>query len=121
MELLTLILIGIVAAEHLFILYIELFAWETVGRKMFVGVIPSEQFAQTKVLAANQGLYNGFLAAGLIWVLFISDVIWQQNVALFFLGCVLVASMYGALTASGRILLTQGLPAALALGCVLFL
>jgi putative membrane protein len=64
--------------------------------------IPEEQFEKTKVLAANQGLYNGFLAAGLVWSLLITDTTWSKNVALFFLGCVLVAGIYGAMTASKR-------------------
>mgnify|MGYP003893107313 CR=1 FL=1 len=79
-----------------------------------------EQFEKTKVMAANQGLYNGFLAAGLIWSLLISDAEWSKNVALFFLACVLVAGVYGALTASKRIFFVQAVPAILGLLSLLF-
>lgn len=104
------IMIGIVALEHLYILWIEMFAWETKGRKTFSS-LPGHLFPATKTLAANQGLYNGFLAAGLIWSLWIEDKAWQSNVALFFLGCIIVAAVYGALTAAGSIFFKQGLPA----------
>ena len=73
MEILSKILIGIVALEHLYILYMEMFAWETLGKKTFKGSLKPELFTPTKGLAANQGLYNGFLAAGLIWSLLIND------------------------------------------------
>ena len=119
MELLSKILIAIVAIEHLYILYMEMFAWETLGRKTFKGALPDDLFTPTKGLAANQGLYNGFLAAGLIWSLFIADEIWSQNVALFFLGCVMVAGVYGALSASRKIFFVQALPAIIAIGVLL--
>jgi putative membrane protein len=76
-------------------------------------------FAPTRVLAANQGLYNGFLAAGLIWSFFIADVAWSTNVAVFFLVCVIVAGVYGAVTATKKIFFIQAVPALLALGAVL--
>ncbi|MVN92472.1 DUF1304 domain-containing protein [Mucilaginibacter aquatilis] len=114
MKLLSAILIGLVAIEHLYILWIEMFAWTTKGKATFTS-LPSHLFEQTKVLAANQGLYNGFLAAGLIWSLLIEDEQWAFNVAVFFLSCVMVAAIYGAFTASKSILLKQGLPAILAL------
>lgn len=121
MNIITLILIAIVALEHLYILYIEMFAWETKGKKFFKS-LPEEIFPKTKTMAANQGLYNGFLAAGLLWSLCISDVVWQFNVALFFLGCVIVAALYGTLsTKSPKILIAQGSPAILALICLFFL
>lgn len=110
MELLINILIGFVALLHCYILWFEMFAWETRGRKVFIN-IPSELFPKTKVFAANQGLYNGFLAAGLIWTFFISNPEWKENIALFFLGCVAVAGIYGSLTASKKIIYVQGLPA----------
>ena len=66
MEIISKILIAIVALEHLYILYMEMFAWETLGKKTFKGSLPDEMFKPTKKLAANQGLYNGFLSAGLI-------------------------------------------------------
>ncbi|MBN3581661.1 DUF1304 domain-containing protein [Algoriphagus aestuarii] len=114
MALLTDILIGLIAALHLYFLYFEMFAWETIGRKTFKS-LPPEIFPKTKVLAANQGLYNGFLVAGLIWSLLIEDPHWSFYVAIFFLGCVLVAGIYGALTASKKIFWVQGLPALIAL------
>ena len=118
MKLFAIITIALVAVEHLYILWIEMFAWTTKGKATFKS-FPPELFAQTKVLAANQGLYNGFLAAGLIWSLCISDALWSKNVAIFFLGCVVVAALYGGFTASRSILLKQGLPAAIALIAVL--
>ena len=119
METLSLILTGIVALEHLYILWMEMFAWETVGKKTFRGALPEELFKATKGLAANQGLYNGFLAAGLIWSFFIENPEWSFNIRVFFLGCVIVAALYGGITSSKSILLKQGLPAILALICVL--
>lgn len=110
MELASKVIIGLVAALHLYFLYFEMFAWETTGRKIF-RQFPAELFPKTKALAANQGLYNGFLVAGLIWSLLISDPIWADKIALFFLGCVLVAGIYGAFTASKKIFWVQGMPA----------
>ncbi len=115
MEIISKILIALVALEHLYILYMEMFAWETLGKKSFKGALPDELFKPTKGLAKNQGLYNGFLAAGLIWSLMISDEIWSKNIAIFFLGCVIVAGIYGAITASRKIFFVQALPAILAL------
>jgi putative membrane protein len=115
MHTLSKILIALVALEHLYILYMEMFAWETLGRKTFKGAMPDALFTPTKTMAANQGLYNGFLAAGLIWSLLISDARWSSNVALFFLGCVAVAGIYGAFSASRKIFYTQALPAIVAL------
>jgi putative membrane protein len=114
MKLLTDILIIVIAALHLYFLYFEMFAWDTIGRKTFKQ-IPAEVFPKTKVLAANQGLYNGFLVAGLIWSLLIEDPRWSFYVAVFFLGCVLVAGIFGAVTASKKIFWVQGLPALIAL------
>ena len=110
MELLIKILIGIIAFLHLYFLYFEMFAWTTKGRKIF-RKYPAEFFEKTKALAANQGLYNGFLAAGLIWTFFIIDENWRVNVSLFFLGCVAVAGIYGAITADKKIFFVQALPA----------
>ena len=119
MEILAKVLTGLVALEHLYILYMEMFSWEKLGKRTFRGAMPDELFKPTKVLAANQGLYNGFLAAGLIWSFFISDPLWSSNVAIFFLSCVLAAGLYGGLTASRKILTAQALPALVALICVL--
>jgi putative membrane protein len=114
MELLSKILIALVALEHLYILWLEMFAWTTAGRRTFRS-FPAELFEPTKPMAANQGLYNGFLAAGLIWSLLISDPVWSKNVAYFFLTCVIVAGVYGGATVQRSIYLIQALPAALAL------
>ncbi len=100
----------LVAAIHLGIVWLEMFAWTTVGPKVFT-ILPEDLFVPTQVLAANQGLYNGFLAAGLLWSLLISDRLWQRNVALCFLIFVLVAGVYGAATASFTILFVQAVPA----------
>ena len=115
MHLLAQILVAVVAIEHLYILWLEMFAWETRGKQVFKGSLKAELFKPTKTLAANQGLYNGFLAAGLVWSLLISDAVWAKNVAVFFLGCVIVAGIFGALTASRKIFFVQAVPAILAL------
>ena len=102
------LLTGLVAAIHVYILVLEMFQWDTPkGRKAF-GTTP-EFSAATKVLAANQGLYNGFLAAGLIWGLSLGAA--GFGVKVFFLACVLVAGLYGTATASRKILYIQALPA----------
>ncbi|MBN8487640.1 MAG: DUF1304 domain-containing protein [Burkholderiales bacterium] len=103
----------LVAAIHVYILVLEMFWWDTPkGRKAF-GLTP-EFSAATKVLAANQGLYNAFLAAGLVWGLWLGPA--GDAVKVFFLLCVAVAGLYGAATASRRILFVQTVPAVLALG-----
>lgn len=108
------VLIVIIALLHCYFLVLEMFLWTARGPKVFRN-FPKDLFEPTKTLAANQGLYNGFLAAGLLWSLFISNEIWQKNVALFFLGCVAVAGIYGALTASKKIFYIQALPAIVAI------
>jgi putative membrane protein len=114
MFLLSNILIAVIALEHLYFMYFEMFAWETIGKKTFK-TIPPELFKPTMALAANQGLYNGFLAAGLIWSFFIKDDTWRFNIAMFFLTCVAVAGVYAAVTASKKIFMVQALPAIIAL------
>lgn len=118
MNIAILIIVGLVAVLHLYFLWLEMIAWETMGPKIFKG-FPKDLFPATKVLAANQGLYNGFLSAGLIWTYCIEDAHWQSNIQLFFLGCVAVAGIYGALTASKRIFVVQALPALLGIGLIL--
>ena len=113
-------LIIFIAIEHFYILYMEMFAWTTLGKKTFRSLDPT-LFEPTKFLAANQGLYNGFLAAGLIWSLLISDADWHLNAALFFLLTVSVAGIYGALTAGKRIFYVQVLPALLGAAVVAYL
>ncbi|MGH8923313.1 MAG: DUF1304 domain-containing protein [Acidimicrobiia bacterium] len=110
MRLLANLVVAVVALLHLYFLVLEMFLWDKpVGLRTFGQ--KAEQAAATKVLAANQGLYNGFLAAGLIWGL-VADA---QSVKIFFLACVLIAGIYGAITVNRRILWVQGLPAALGL------
>lgn len=108
------ILVGCIALEHLFILWVEMFSWTKMGKKMFRS-IEADLFERTKVLAANQGLYNGFLAAGLMWTILIQNSIWSYNIATFFLGCVVIAGTYGAITSSKSILFKQAIPAMLVL------
>jgi putative membrane protein len=118
MELINKILIGLVAFLHLYFLWLEMFAWTTSAPKVFK-TIPAGQFAVTKVMAGNQGLYNGFLAAGLIWSLLITNPDWQHNISLFFLACVAIAGIYGAVTVSKRIFFIQAAPALLAIALLL--
>lgn len=118
MQLTINILIALVALLHLYFLYFEMFAWTTKGPKVFRN-FPADLFGKTKAMAANQGLYNGFLAAGLLWTFLIEDEIWRVNIALFFLSCVIVAGIYGALTVEKKIFFIQGIPALLALGLLL--
>jgi len=94
-----------------------MFVWTTYARKVFK-TIPSDMFEKTKTMAANQGLYNGFLAAGLIWSLCISDPLWSFYIAVFFLTCVFVAGVYGAITVSKRILYVQSIPALIGIICL---
>ena len=113
------ILIGLVACIHSYILWFEMFAWETTGKKVFTS-FSNDFFALTKDMAANQGLYNGFLAAGLIWTFFISDINWNKRVSLFFLSCVSIAGIYGACTVQTKILFTQAIPAIITIILILF-
>jgi putative membrane protein len=108
------ILVGLVAALHLYFLVLEMFLWTTpTGRRVFG--LEAAFAEESKALAANQGLYNGFLVAGLVWGL-VAD---RTDVKVFFLICVIVAGIYGAATVSRRILVAQAVPAALALVAVL--
>lgn len=107
-------IIALVALLHIYFLWLEMFAWTTTGKKVF-RTFPKDLFGPTRAMAANQGLYNGFLAAGLIWSLCIKDIQWQENIALFFLGCVLIAGTYGTVSVSKKIFYVQGLPALLGL------
>jgi putative membrane protein len=111
------VLVAIVAAIHVYFLVLEMFLWRSPTGMRIFGTEPAFA-AQSATLAANQGLYNGFLAAGLAWGVVAADPIAFQ-VRLFFLGCVIVAGLYGAATVSRRILGVQALPAAIALGVVL--
>ncbi|WP_404405436.1 DUF1304 domain-containing protein [Pelagibacterium halotolerans] len=110
------IAIGVVALLHAFFVYLEMFAWDQPqGRKAFG---TTEEFAKaSKTLAANQGLYNGFLVAGLVWGLWLGDGGFAIKV--FFLGCVIVAGVFGAATVSRKILYVQAAPALVALALLL--
>ncbi|MEP0521470.1 MAG: DUF1304 domain-containing protein [Hyphomicrobiales bacterium] len=119
MRKITTVLIAAIAALHAYIAWFEIFAWETRGPKVFAS-FPPELFSQTTDMAANQGLYNGFLVAGLVWALFIKDTKWKQNVATCFLLFVAVAGVFGAFTVSASILYVQTVPAIIALGLVHF-
>jgi putative membrane protein len=107
-------LVALVAALHLYFLVLEMFLWtKPLGLKTFRNT--PEKAADSAVLAANQGLYNGFLAAGLLWGLFQGVPAFAFQIKTFFLLCVIVAGIYGAATVSRRILYVQAAPAALAL------
>jgi putative membrane protein len=115
MTILAKALILLVALSHVGFMILEMFFWDhPVGRRIF-NMTP-EVSASSAVLAANQGLYNGFLAAGLAWAMW-SD---RRDLKLFFLACVVVAGLFGGLTAKTTILFTQGLPALIALALVLW-
>lgn len=114
-EMIANIFIGAVALIHVYIVVLEMLLWDTPrGRRAFG--MTAEFSAATKVLAANQGLYNGFLAAGLLWGLWLGEAGFAVKV--FFLACVLAAGLFGAATASRKILYIQALPAALALAAL---
>jgi len=106
-------LAGLVAVLHVYFLVLEMFLWATpYGLKTFKRTMAQQE--ESKVLAANQGLYNGFLAAGLVWSLVAGPEL-AMPVRLFFLGCVLVAGLYGAATVGRQILFAQAIPAAIGL------
>lgn len=109
MHILSTVLIFLVAALHVFFLVVEMFLWtKPYGLKAFG--LTKEKAEVTKVMALNQGLYNGFLAAGLFWSLY-----GRKDLAIFFLTCVVIAGIVGALSASKKILFIQALPAFIAL------
>lgn len=106
MSVIAAVLVALVAALHAWFLVLEMFLWtRPAGLKTFRNT--PEKAETTRVLAANQGLYNGFLAAGLLWFLYAG----QWNVVLFFLGCVVAAALYGAWSVNRRIFFVQGVPA----------
>ncbi|MGW1674340.1 DUF1304 domain-containing protein [Streptomyces sp. NPDC002324] len=117
MEILANVLVALVAALHAYILVMEMFLWQKKPGMNFHG-LDAEMAQRTAAMAANQGLYNGFLAAGLVWGLIAGDPT-GYRVQIFFLACVIVAGVYGAATANRRILVAQALPGALALAAVL--
>ena len=116
MAMLAKIAVTLIALLHIYFLVLEMFLWTTPrGLRIFGNSV--EKAEMTKVLAANQGLYNGFLAAGLLWGLSLGAS--GNPIKIFFLGCVIVAGLYGGFSVSRKILLVQALPAAIALGLVL--
>lgn len=114
MTILLQVLIGLIILIHVYIVWLEMFAWTTYGRKVFRNV-PADYFQPNRVLAANQGLYNAFLAAGLLWTFFITDHVGQVYIRYFFLGCISLAGIFGAVTADKKIFFVQALPALIAL------
>jgi len=114
------LLICVVALEHFFIAWVEMFAWTRKGPKMFPQ-LETDFIQKTEGMAANQGLYNVFLAVGLVWSLFIKDARWSVYIAAFFLGCVIFAGTFGAITSSKSIFFKQALPAIIAMLVLLIL
>jgi putative membrane protein len=118
MDVISKILVAVVALEHLYFLYLEMFAWTTPTTRRAFGT--TAEFAEeSKTMAANQGLYNGFLAAGLLWGIVHLNATTGHQIDLFFLICVIVAGVYGGLTVKRSIMFIQGLPALIALIAVL--
>ncbi len=116
MSMLANFVIGLVALIHIYIMVLEMFLWDKpYGLRAFGQT--QQAASASKVLAANQGLYNGFLAAGLIWGLWLGTE--GQSVKVFFLSCVLIAGIYGAATANRKILFIQAIPAAIGLALIL--
>jgi putative membrane protein len=118
MSMIAKVLVALVALEHIYFLVLEMFLWTAPRTRAAFGM-SAEQAEQTKVLAGNQGLYNGFLAAGLVWSL-VAPEGYARALALFFLACVLVAGIYGGFTANRRIWALQAAPALVALAAVIF-
>jgi len=110
METLSIILVALLAIEHLYILILQMFLWEK-SRTQKVFGIKKEDVKKTKMMAANQGLYNGFLSAGLCWGLLHPDSAMGYQIQMYFVFCILLAAVYGAFTVKKSILLVQGLPA----------
>jgi putative membrane protein len=117
MQIAAAVMVTIVAALHVYFLVLEMFLWrKPYGRRTFG--MTQEVADSSAVLAANQGLYNGFLAAGLMWALIAYGIVPGRAILTFFLACVIVAGLYGGATVSRRIVLVQSLPAAIALALV---
>ncbi len=114
MNRIAMLLIGLIAALHLYIAWFEIFAWTTQGPKVF-STLPMDLFEPTQSMAANQGLYNAFLAIGLLWSLFIRNAEWRFKIATCFLLFVAVAGIFGAVTVSQKIMVVQTVPAVIAL------
>ncbi len=120
MKLISKILVALVAIEHIYILILEMFFW-TSPRSLSAFGTSLELAEQTTAMAANQGLYNGFLAVGLIWGLLHPNSNFSYQLKLFFILCVVTAAIFGSITVMPSILIVQGVPAILALASLLFL
>lgn len=119
MSLLASVAVFLLAALHVYIMALEVFFWTSpAGLRAFA--LKPDFAAKTKTMAANQGLYNGFLAAGLFWSLVHPSAVFAPQIALFFAGCVFTAGVYGGLTANSKIFFVQALPGALCLAAVVF-
>jgi len=118
MRIFALVFIAVIALLHFYIAWFEIFSWTTRGPKVFTD-FPKELFDQTIQMAANQGIYNAFLAIGLSWSLLIKDRRWQENVAICFLLFVVVAGIFGAITVTTKTLAIQTVPALIALALLL--
>ena len=119
MNLLALFFVALVAIEHVYILVLEMFLW-TKPRTQRIFGFSEEDAERTIIFAANQGLYNGFLAAGLFWGLLHPDAVFGEQIQSFFLVCVVVAAIYGCYSVKKSILFIQGVPALIALLLVYF-
>ena len=120
MQTLVLILVLLIALEHLGFLILEMFLWTKVlGRKMFSRT--KDEAQKTKVLAANLGLYNGFLAAGLVWGMFHTNIEFSKEIIIAFLIMISIAGIYGGLSAKKSIFFIQGLPALITLGLIMLM
>ncbi len=116
MQIAATVLVALVAALHLYFLVLEMFLWDKPAGLRVFGTTPKFA-AESKTLAMNQGLYNGFLSAGLLWGLWLGEG--GTAITLFFLGCVVTAGVFGGLTVARKILYVQALPAAMAMALVL--
>jgi putative membrane protein len=114
LQIIAFVMVAIVAALHIYILVLEMFLWRTPRGLRTFGMTQEVADSSAK-LAANQGLYNGFLAAGLLWGLFAYGIVSGRAILTFFLACVIVAGVYGGATVHRRIIMVQSLPAAIAL------
>lgn len=110
-------LVALVALIHFYLMVVEIFAWTTRGKEFLSGLDP-KTFEPSVILAMNVGVYNGFLAAGLVWSLLISDPVWKTKIALFFLAFISFAGVFGAVTADWKLLLVQSVPALLAIAAI---
>ncbi len=119
MQAVLLFLLGLMACQHFFFLWLEMFAWTSFAPKIFRS-FSKEFFQKTRSMAANQGLYNGFLAAGLLWAMLAPDPVMAKQLRVFFSACVTAAGIYGGFSVQRSIIFIQAGPALLALVLLLF-